>query len=189
MIITMDSILCHLQLTCSRRLRKHVRKHPKNLFNPFSHMTILQQTNLNIFCQEIENLYNWLDNLWLKVENIVSKAEIARFEQFLLLSLCFQKAVCCIGVRKHLYEGKGLNEDTITEKVENISTDREIACFELFLLLPTCFPKSCLLQKATKLLYMWVNKIMESKLLFFPIIHVFLLNLTLCCGYSKESSY
>ena len=32
-----------------------------------------------------------MDNLWRKVENIVAKGEIARFVQFLLLSLCFQK--------------------------------------------------------------------------------------------------
>ena len=64
---------------------------------------------LNIFCQKIENLYNWMDNLWLKLENIVAKGEIARFEQFLLMSLCFQKAVCCRDVRKCLYEGKGYN--------------------------------------------------------------------------------
>ena len=70
------------------------------MFNPFPHTTILQQTTLNIFCQNIENLYNWMDNLWLNVENIVAKGEIARFEQFLFLSLCFQKAVCCRGVRK-----------------------------------------------------------------------------------------
>ena len=54
----------------------------------------------------MENLYDWMDNLWLKVENIVAKGEIARLEQFLLLSLCFQKAACCIGVSKRLYEGK-----------------------------------------------------------------------------------
>ena len=56
---------------------------------------------------KIENLYNWMDNLWLKVENIVAKGEIARFEQFILLSLCFQKAVCCRGIKKRLYEGNG----------------------------------------------------------------------------------
>ena len=39
----------------------------------------------------------------LKVENIMAKGEIACFDQFLLLSLCFQKAVCCRGVRKRLY--------------------------------------------------------------------------------------
>ena len=78
-----------------------------DVFNPFSHTTILQQTTLNIFCQNIENLYNWMDNQRLKLENIVAKGEIARFEQFLLLSLCFQKAVCYRGVRKRLYEGKG----------------------------------------------------------------------------------
>ena len=75
-------------------------------FNPFPHTTILHQTTLNIFSQKIENLYNWMDNLWLKVENIVATEEIARFEQFLLLSLCFQKDVCCRGVRKRIYEGK-----------------------------------------------------------------------------------
>ena len=73
-------------------------------FNPFPHTTILQQTTLNVSYQKVENLYNWMDNLWLKVENIVAKGEIARFVQFLLLSLCFQKAVCCRGVRKRLYE-------------------------------------------------------------------------------------
>ena len=34
------------------------------------------------------------------------EGEIDQFEQFLLLSLCFQKAACCIGVRKRQYEGK-----------------------------------------------------------------------------------
>ena len=72
--------------------------------NPFPHTTILQQTTLNIFCQKMENLFE-LNGL--KVENIVAKGEIAHFEQFLLLSLCFQKAICCRGVRKRLYEGKG----------------------------------------------------------------------------------
>ena len=47
-----------------------------------------------------------MDNLRLKVENMVAKVEIARFEQFLVSSLCFQKAVCCRGVRKSLYEDK-----------------------------------------------------------------------------------
>ena len=83
------------------------RRSRKCTFNPFPHTTILLQTTLNIFCQIMENLYNWMDNRWLKVENIVTKGEIARFVQFLLLLLCFQKAVCCRGVRKRLYEGKG----------------------------------------------------------------------------------
>ena len=33
-----------------------------------------------------------MDNLWQREENIVAKGEIVRFEQFLLLSLYFQKA-------------------------------------------------------------------------------------------------
>ena len=48
-----------------------------------------------------------MDNLGLKVENILGRGEIARFEQFLLLSLCFQKAVYSRDVRKRLYEGNG----------------------------------------------------------------------------------
>ena len=42
-----------------------------------------------------------------KNENIVAKGEIDCFEQFLILSHCFIKVVCCRGVRKCLYEGKG----------------------------------------------------------------------------------
>ena len=60
--------------------------------NPFLHTTILQQTTWNIFCPKIENLYNWMDNWWLKVGNIVAKGEIARFEQFLLLVTMFSKS-------------------------------------------------------------------------------------------------
>ena len=34
-----------------------------SILNPFPHTTILQQTTLNIFCQKLENLYNYMDNL------------------------------------------------------------------------------------------------------------------------------
>ena len=69
---------------------------------PFPHTAIMQQTTSKIFCQNIEYLYNWMDNLWLKMENIVSKGEIARFEQFLVLSLCFQKAVESVFMRERV---------------------------------------------------------------------------------------
>ena len=36
-------------------------------------------------------------------KNIVAKGEIARFEQFLLLSLRFQKAVCYRGASESVY--------------------------------------------------------------------------------------
>ena len=74
-------------------------------YNPLPHTTILQQTTLNIFCK---NLYNWMDNLWLKVENIVAKGEIARLEQFLLLSLCFFKNRLLQRRQKASIWGKGL---------------------------------------------------------------------------------
>ena len=47
--------------------------------------------------------------LWLKVENIVVKGEIARFEQFLLLSLCFQKGCLLQRRQKGSIWGKGIN--------------------------------------------------------------------------------
>ena len=78
-------------------------------FNPFPHTTILQKTNV---CQKMENLYNWMDNL--KSGKHCGKGVIARFEQFLLLSLCIQKAVCCRGIIKRLYEGKGYSKLILT---------------------------------------------------------------------------
>ena len=59
--------------------------------NPFPHTTILQETALNIFCQKMKNLYNWIDNLWLKVENIVSNGEIARLSNFFFCHYVFKK--------------------------------------------------------------------------------------------------
>ena len=78
------------------------------MVNSFPHTAILQQTTLNIFCQKIENLYNWMDNLWLKVENILAKGEIALFVQFLLLSLCFSKIRLLQRRQKASIWGKGL---------------------------------------------------------------------------------
>ena len=86
--------------------------HCSLIFNPSTHTTILHQTTLNIFWQKIENLYNWMDNLWLKGENIVAKGEIARFEQFLLLSLMLSKSHLLQRRQKASIWGKGL---TITK--------------------------------------------------------------------------
>ena len=41
-----------------------------------------------------------------KVENIVAKGEIARFEQFLFLSQLFQKVVSCKCLQMRLQVGK-----------------------------------------------------------------------------------
>ena len=64
--------------------------------NPFPHTTILQQTTLNVFCQKIEIEWITYDKKWKTL-----------WQKVLLLSLCFQKAICCRGVRKRLNEGKG----------------------------------------------------------------------------------
>ena len=37
----------------------------------------------------------------------MTKGEIADYEQFLLLSQCFPKVICCEGLTKHPFSGKG----------------------------------------------------------------------------------
>ena len=59
-------------------------------FKPFPLYYESAADDFEFCCQKIENLLRWMDDLWLKVENIVEKGEIYRFEQFLLLLLCFQ---------------------------------------------------------------------------------------------------
>ena len=86
------------------------------IMNPFPHTKNPQQTTFKTSRQKngifLFNLFPHIDTFWRLCsrrlfENIVTKEEIARFVQFLLLLLCFQKAVCCRGVRQHLYEGNG----------------------------------------------------------------------------------
>ena len=109
--------LYHIQQICSKQFWKYLDENMENLckineFNTFPHTTILEQTTLNIFCQKKENLYNWMNNLRLKVENIVAKGEkvymrervnswvvgnivvegvIYQFEQLFLLPQCCRK--------------------------------------------------------------------------------------------------
>ena len=64
------------------------------------------------------------------MENIVAKGEIACFEQFLLLALCFPKAVCCRGVRKPLYEEKGLMKTMLIKRVGNSVANGVITFYE-----------------------------------------------------------
>ena len=74
--------LCSRQLFENLVTKEQFLLFPQCFLYSFPHTTILQQTTLNIFCQKIENLYNWMDNLWLKVENIVAKGEILVLRNF-----------------------------------------------------------------------------------------------------------
>ena len=103
-----------------------------NLFNPFPHTTILQQTTLNVFCQNIENLHNWMDNLWQKMKNIVAKGEIACFVT-VFKKLSAAEASESVYIRETV---KWLNS------VEIIATNGKIAHYEQFLLLPQWFQKA-----------------------------------------------
>ena len=76
--------------------------------NPFPHKTILQQTTLNIFCQIMENLYNWMDNLWLKVENIVTKRRNCTFCAISSFVTMFSKIRLLQRRQKASIWGKGL---------------------------------------------------------------------------------
>ena len=85
-----DSIITNLEIT----------------FNPFPHIDAFWRLCSRRLFENIVTKEEIAQNMQ-KVENIVAEGEIARSVPFLLLSLCFQKAFCCRGVRKHLYEGKG----------------------------------------------------------------------------------
>ena len=99
---------------------------------------------------------------------MVAKAEIARFVQFLLLSLCFQKAFCCRGVRKRLYEGKGLRDEPFprTEEFWRLWIKRLLKSRR---------------QKEKLLKFQLINSII--KLLFLYIIYIFVLmcSKNVCC--------
>ena len=67
----------------------------------------------------------------------MAKGEITRFKQFLLLSLCLQKAVCCRGIRKRLCGGKGSRR--ILTHLQQMSFEIILTNIEQFLLLPLDF--------------------------------------------------
>ena len=57
----------------------------------------------------MENLYNWLYNLWLKVENIVSKGEIVLvLGNFFFCHYVFKKLSAAEASDKRLYEWMGI---------------------------------------------------------------------------------
>ena len=66
------------------------------------------------------------------MENIVAKEEIAHLEQFLLLSLCFQKAVCCRGVKSVDMRARGKTHlETYLESKQDLSEDSVLDLFVL----------------------------------------------------------
>ena len=79
----------HVGLLMNKNEVLKVQENPLYRFNPFPHKTNLQQTTLNTSYQKHKqiSIYMKVD----KVDNHVAKGEIACFEQFLLLTHCFQK--------------------------------------------------------------------------------------------------
>ena len=60
------------------------------------------------FVKNIENLHNWMDNLWQKMEKTLwQKEKLHVLCNFFFCHYVFKKAVCCRGVGKRLYEGMG----------------------------------------------------------------------------------
>ena len=78
-------IIYHLYAVEASKMHLEVEK----LHWPFPAYDNSAADDFEHILQKIENLYNWMNNLWLKLENIVAKGAIASFEQFLLMSLCF----------------------------------------------------------------------------------------------------
>ena len=79
--------------------------------NPFPRAAHQQQTTLKMsFSNIMDSLYKCWHNYGEKVENIVTKGEIARVEQFLLLSRCFQKKSSAADASKCVYRFERVNE-------------------------------------------------------------------------------
>ena len=60
--------------------------------NTFQYDTILDQTKLKVFADDELTVTKMIISVFDRIENIVGKEEIARYEQFLLFPQCFQKA-------------------------------------------------------------------------------------------------
>ena len=78
-------------------------------FNPFPHTRTLRQTTLNTFCQTIEDLYNWMDNQWLKVEKHCGRWRNCSFWAISSFVTMFSKSRLLQRREKAYIWGKGLN--------------------------------------------------------------------------------
>ena len=78
------------------------------IVNAFPHTTILQQTTLNVFCQNIENLHNWMVNLWQKVKKHCGKRRNCTFCAISSFVTMFSKRRLLQRCQKASIWGKGL---------------------------------------------------------------------------------
>ena len=76
----------------------------------------------------MENLFNWMNNLWLKVENILAIGDIARFVQFLLLFTMFSKGLLLQRRQKGSIWGKGLNHQDLSSTLCVWQSDWSFKC-------------------------------------------------------------
>ena len=100
-----------------------------------------------------------------------TKVEIARFEQFLLLSLSFQKAFCCRGVRKCL-----ISETGLMSLLQLKFVSKSMFPQTLYLLLINPFPQTRNLQQICNTLHKWeflywIESIQKKKMLIAMCLH------------------
>ena len=87
------------QTTLSFPSFRSLHSYLQNQLNPLQDDKILDQTKLKAFADDKCNVTKMIISVLNRVENIVGKGEIARYEQFLLFPQCFQKA-CFPGASK-----------------------------------------------------------------------------------------
>ena len=71
----------------------------RSVIKPLPDDKILDWSKLKAFAEEKSNVTKKIISVFDRVENIVEKGEIARYEQFLLFPQCFRKA-CFPGASK-----------------------------------------------------------------------------------------
>ena len=91
-----------------------------SFFNLFPHKANLQQTTLNMSSKRYGKSRLIVGLVLKKVENILAKGEIARLEQFLLLSRCFQKSSAA-DASKCVYMWEGVKRETFEITISKLT--------------------------------------------------------------------
>ena len=154
-ILTNQSRACPDILLTLSHMQTHFDASGADIFNPYPH-TILQQTTSNIFCQKIKNYFNWIDQLWLKVEKLWQKEKGLVLSNFFLCRYVFKK-LSAAEATESVYMRERVNPfphaDTLWQtSLKSIKTKREYAfneeCVHFSLLnrytwIQKVFPCSC----------------------------------------------
>ena len=84
-----------------------IYKYVYQLFNPFPHTTILQQTTtLNKSLRNMENLFKWRNNYWKKLKILLQKVKLLVLSNFPFCHNDFKKSSESVSMRERVKRKK-----------------------------------------------------------------------------------